>query len=233
MQTSPKTALLLGATGLVGNYLLFKLLNDARYASVRSLVRKPMHLKHRKLDERVVDFDALPDEIFTDIDDVFCCLGTTIRQAGSQEAFKKVDFQYPLDVAQKALATGAKQFLLVTALGADSRSRVFYSRVKGELEDAVTSLGYESFHSFRPSMLLGKRKEFRLGESAGKALMIALTPIFLLPGLRKYAGIQAATVASALLTIASRDQAGRHVWLSDQLQEFQEGEGSKEKRSKG
>lgn len=105
-------------------------------------------------------------------------------------------------------------------MGANPRSRVLYSRVKGELEDAVAGLGYESFHSFRPSTLLGKRKEFRLGEGAGIALMILLTPILLLPGLRKYAGIQAEKVANAMLTIANCEQAGRHVWLSDQLQEF-------------
>ncbi|MCY7352245.1 MAG: NAD(P)H-binding protein [Cytophagaceae bacterium] len=220
MDAPQKTALIVGATGLVGNYLLFKLLRDTRYDNVRSLVRRSMHLKHARLDERVVDFDNLPAEAFTGVADVFCCLGTTIRQAGSQDDFKKVDFQYPLVVAQRALAAGAKQFLLVTSLGADPRSRVFYSRVKGELEDAVAGLGYESFHSFRPSMLLGKRKEFRLGESVGKALMILLTPVFLIPGLRQYAGIQAAKVANAMLTIAKRDQAGRHIWLSDQLQEF-------------
>ncbi len=220
MDSSPKTALLLGANGLVGNYLLFKLLQDARYATVRTLVRRPMHLKHAKLDERVVDFDHLKPEDCAGVDDVFCCLGTTIRQAGSQEAFKKVDFQYPLDVAKLALNGGATQYLLVTSLGSDPKSSIFYSRVKGELEDAIAGLGYASFHVFRPSMLLGKRKEFRLGESIGKAVMILLTPILMLPGLRRYAGIQASKVASALLAVARRDQAGRHVWLSDQLQEF-------------
>lgn len=220
MDSPKKTALLVGATGLVGNYLLFKLLHDGRYATVRSLVRKPMHLKHATLDERVVDFDHLPAEVCAGVNDVFCCLGTTIRQAGSQEAFRKVDFDYPLDVAKKALAGGAKQFLLVTALGADPRSRVFYSRVKGELEDAVAGLGYEAFHAFRPSMLLGKRKEVRFGESIGKAVMMLLTPLLLLPGLRRYAGIQGGKVANAMLAIARREQAGRHVWLSDQLQEF-------------
>lgn len=220
MESSTKTALLVGATGLVGNYLLFKLLQDGRYGTVRSLVRKPMHLKHGRLDERVVNFDALKPEDCAGTDDVFCCLGTTIRQAGSQEAFKKVDFQYPLDVANLALKGGAKQYLLVTSLGADPKSRVFYSRVKGELEDAVAGLGYGSFHVFRPSMLLGKRKEFRLGESIGKAVMVLLTPVLMLPGLRRYAGIPAGKVANAMLSIAHREQAGRHIWLSDQLQEF-------------
>ena len=215
-----KTALLVGATGLVGNHLLFKLLQDGRYGTVRSLVRRPMHIKHARLDERVVDFGNLKPEDCAGADDVFCCLGTTIRQAGSQEAFRKVDFQYPLDVAQLALKGGAKQYLLVTSLGADPKSRIFYSRVKGELEDAVAGLGYESFHVFRPSMLLGKRKEMRLGEGIGKALMVVLSPLLLLPGLRRYAGIQASKVANAMLAIARREQAGRHIWLSDRLQEF-------------
>jgi uncharacterized protein YbjT (DUF2867 family) len=220
MDSSPKTALLVGATGLVGNYLLFKLLQDDRYATVRTLVRRPLHLKHAKLDERVVDFDALKPDDCVGVHDVFCCLGTTIRQAGSQEAFRKVDFDYPLAVARLALKGGARQYLLVTSLGADPKSSIFYSRVKGELEDAIGGLGYDSFHVFRPSMLLGKRKEFRLGESVGKAVMVLLTPVLMLPGLRRYAGIHAAKVANAMLAVARREQPGRHVWLSDQLQGF-------------
>lgn len=220
MTDSPKTALVLGANGLIGNYLLFKLLQSERYARVVSLVRRPLHYAHPKLEERVVDFDRLtPADVRAD--DVFCCLGTTIGKAGSQEAFRKVDYQYPLDVGRLALANGAKQYLLVSSLGASAQSSVFYSRTKGETEDALKKLGYESLHVFRPSMLLGKRKEFRLGEEVGKVVSLLLTPAFwLIPPLRKYQGIEATKVATAMLEIAKQDVRGVHVYESDVLQRY-------------
>lgn len=220
MSTSPKTALVLGATGLIGNYLLFKLLQSDRYARVVSLVRRPLHYDHPKLEERVVDFENLqPDDVRAD--DVFCCLGTTIGKAGSQEAFRKVDFQYPVDVARLAFQHGAKQYLLVSSVGADAKSRVFYSRTKGETEEALRALGYESLHVFRPSMLLGKRKEFRLGEEVGRVLGILLTPVFwLIPPLRRYQAVQASKVATAMLEIAKQDVTGVHVYESDVLQRY-------------
>jgi uncharacterized protein YbjT (DUF2867 family) len=220
MQTDSRTALLLGANGLIGNYLLFKLLQSERYSRVRILVRRPLHYSHPKLDERVVDFDHLtPDDVRAD--DVYCCLGTTIGKAGSQEAFRKVDYAYPLAVGQLARATGAHQYLLVSSVGADAGSRIFYSRTKGEIEQAIQQLGYPSVHILRPSMLRGKRKEFRLGEEVGKVLDLILTPVWwLVRPLRKYQGIEAAKVAQALLTLASQDAPGVHVHESDALQRY-------------
>lgn len=216
-----KTALIIGATGLVGNYLIFKLLQSDRYENVITLVRRPMHLKHPKLDERIVDFDNLTLQDVSGANDVFCCLGTTIRQAGSQEAFRKVDFVYPVEVGKLALQAGATQYLLVSSIGANAQSSIFYSRTKGQVEAAIGELGYRSYTVFRPATLLGKRKQFRLGEEVGKVLDFALSPLTLLiPPLRKYKGIQASKVASAMLNIADQEVPGQHILESDALQRF-------------
>ncbi|MDQ1087384.1 MULTISPECIES: oxidoreductase [unclassified Siphonobacter] len=218
---SSKTALLIGASGLVGNYLVFKLLQSDRYEKVITLVRRPMHLKHPKLDERVVDFDQLSSEDVAGADDVFCCLGTTIKQAGSKEAFRKVDLIYPVKIGKLALEAGAKQYLLVSSIGANAQSSIFYSKTKGEVEAQIAALGYPNYTIFRPSMLLGKRKQFRLGEELGKVVDLVLSPITLLvPPLRKYKGIQASKVASAMLDIASQEVPGQHIIESNDLQRY-------------
>lgn len=216
--SSSKTALLVGATGLVGNSLLFQLLNDSHYAKVITLVRRRMNLKHAKLEERIVDFDQL-NLSDCQADDVFCCLGTTIRQAGSQEAFRKVDFEYPLRVAQLAKQAGAKQFVMVTALGSDAQSGIFYNRVKGEVEKAITAVGFDTLHICRPSLLLGTRKESRFGEGIGKVFAWLLGP-FMLGSLKKYKGIQGSQVAAAMLAFAKTTQPGTHVHESDALQAY-------------
>jgi uncharacterized protein YbjT (DUF2867 family) len=149
-------------------------------------------------------------------DDVFCCLGTTIRQAGSQAAFRKVDFEYPIQLARITLQQGARQFLIVTAMGSDKSSSIFYNRVKGEVEEAVGQIGFSSYHIFRPSMLLGDRKDDRAGESVGKVVMKGLD--FLIP--KKYKAIEAVRVARAMCHIARLNVAGRHVHDSAELQDY-------------
>ncbi len=211
----------MGASGLVGNYLVFKLLQSDRYEKVITLVRKPMHLKHPKLEERVVDFDQLTPGDVAGAEDVFCCLGTTIRQAGSKEAFQKVDLVYPVQIGKLALEAGARQYLLVSSIGANAQSSIFYSKTKGEVEARIAALGYPNYTIFRPSMLLGKRKEFRLGEELGKVFDLLLSPLTLLvPPFRKYKGIQASKVASAMLDIASQEVPGQHILESDDLQRY-------------
>lgn len=213
------TALVVGANGLIGNFLVFKLLEDNYYEKVIVLVRRSLNLKHAKLEERIVDFDQLKS---TDVvaDDIFCCLGTTIRKAGSQDAFYKVDFTYPLEVAKLGLQNGAKQFLMVTALGSDSQSKIFYSRVKGQVEAAIKGLGYQTLHIFQPSILLGTRKEARLGEGIGKGIVTVIGPLMLGP-LKKYKGIQGGKVAVAMLTLAKQNLTGTYIHLSDALQAYE------------
>ncbi len=210
-----KTALLIGSTGLVGGHLLHQLLKDERYELVKTLVRKPGTIKHEKLAEEVVDFKQLEKYDLTS-NDVFCCLGTTIAVAGSQTAFRKVDYDYPLEVAKAALKKGAKQYILVSAIGADKNSKVFYSRVKGELEASISGLGYETFVSVRPSFLLGNRTEFRIGEKIGIGVAKLIEPL-MIGGLRKYRGVEAEEVAAKMLRIAHKDIPGIYFVESDEI----------------
>jgi uncharacterized protein YbjT (DUF2867 family) len=196
---APRTALLAGATGLVGTFLLERLLASISYASVELLARRDTGLAHPKLKPEIVDFARL-DERRVAADDVFCCLGTTIKQAGSQAAFRRVDYDYPVALARAAARGGAKRFLVVSALGANSASRVFYNRVKGEMEAAVRASGVPKVYVFRPSLLSGPRKESRLGEQVGLVAGALLGPL-----LGKYRPIHADLVAAAMLNAAERD----------------------------
>lgn len=198
-----RKVLVLGATGLVGCELVEGLVADESVAEVRALVRRSLErwAPTVKLRELIADFDTLDahPEWFR-VDQVFCALGTTIRKAGSREAFRRVDFDYAFAVARLAHAQGARHFLLVSAVGADARSRIFYSRVKGELEDAVRAVGYTSVTIARPSVLVGAREELRVGE----LVMKQLAPLF--PAAWK--PVQARQVASALVRAARAERPG-------------------------
>ncbi|MBK6489366.1 MAG: NAD(P)H-binding protein [Gemmatimonadetes bacterium] len=207
-----RRVLLVGATGLVGRELHALLADDPGVREVVALVRRPLPdtVRHPRLREAVVDFEALdatPD-LFA-VDQVVCALGTTIKQAGSPQAFRRVDFDYPLRVATLAHAHGARHFLLVSALGADAGSRVFYNRVKGELEDAVRALGYRAITIARPSLLEGARAEFRLGE------VLASRLAFLVPG--RWKPVHARQVARSLVRAAARDAKGVHIMENQEL----------------
>lgn len=218
-----RTACVAGGTGLVGGNLLRLLLEDPAYERVTALVRKPSPLTQPRLVQATVDFDRLEDSAKLDgSEDVFCCLGTTIRKAGSQEAFRKVDFDYPLRLARLASAAGAKRFLLVTSLGADRDSMVFYSRVKGEVEQAVAKERFEALHIFRPSVLAGDRGESRPGERVAIALMKGLSFLLLGP-LRKYRAIEAAVVAKAMVLAARSGTPGVTIHESDEIQALADG----------
>lgn len=198
-----RKVLVLGATGLVGCEIVEGLVADESVAEVRALVRRSLErwAPTVKLRELIADFDTLDahPEWFR-VDQVFCALGTTIRKAGSREAFRRVDFDYAFAVARLAHAQGARHFLLVSAVGADARSRIFYSRVKGELEDAVRAVGYTSVTIARPSVLVGAREELRVGE----LVMKQLAPLF--PAAWK--PVQARQVASALVRAARAERPG-------------------------
>ncbi len=215
-----RTALIVGATGLIGKACLYHLLDNPAYTKVIAVVRKPLAVKNHKLEQLVVDFDKLKEYQQALIaDDVYCCLGTTIKVAGSQEQFRKVDFDYPYQVAGLALKNGAEQFLLVSAMGADAASSIFYNRVKGELEKAISALGYPYFKVFRPSLLLGHRTEFRAGEQIAKVFMKGLQFLFVGP-LKKYKAIEGATVAQAMVAAALLNKRGEVIYQNDQLFEL-------------
>jgi uncharacterized protein YbjT (DUF2867 family) len=208
-------ALVAGASGLVGGHLLHLLLADAAYARVITLARRQLDARHAKLDQRVLDLGAL-DAVADPphVDDAFCCIGTTIKKAGSQDAFRRVDYDYVLAFARAAQRAGARQFLLVTALGADSTSRIFYSRVKGEIEHAVRELPFQGIQIFRPSFLMGERAEVRLAERIGVPVARVLAPLLIGP-LRRYRPIQAADVARAMLQLAKEAPRGPNVFEYD------------------
>lgn len=210
-----KTALVVGATGLVGNLLTNKLLQNDNYAIVKVLVRKPIAINHPKLEQIIVDFDNL-DATKIIADDVFCCLGTTMAKAGSKQAFYKVDFTYPYEVAKIALKNGAKQYAIVTAMGANQKSLFYYNRVKGDIETALTELKYPNLMIFRPSMILGDRQEHRGGESFGKVVMNLFD--FITP--KKYKGIEADKIANCIIQKSQENLNGKHIFESDILQDF-------------
>ncbi|HYH80265.1 MAG TPA: oxidoreductase [Longimicrobium sp.] len=212
-----RSALLLGATGLVGGHCLERLLGDKAWRRVTVLARRPLGRKHPRLTERVGDFERLEEQADAfAADDVFCCLGTTIRQAGSQEAFRRVDHDYVVRAASLAREQGARRFLLVTALGADAGSRVFYNRVKGETERDVSALGFEGVALLRPSLLLGRRSDHRTTEALAQKAAPFLAPLLRGP-LRKYRPIAGATVAAAMVRLAREGLSGVRVVESDEI----------------
>jgi uncharacterized protein YbjT (DUF2867 family) len=210
----PMTRLLLaGATGLVGEATLQRALASARVHQVVAPTRRPL-APHPKLSNPVVDFDALPaDADWWRVDAVACALGTTIRDAGSQDAFRRVDHDYPLAIARHAHAHGAKTFALVSAKGAAAGSRVFYSRVKGEVEEALAGIGFASLTLLRPGLLGGERRQHRAGEGLALRVFGALEAV--LPA--SYRIVPAPRVADALLQAALDAPPGRHVIPSERL----------------
>lgn len=216
-----RTAMIAGASGLVGGFLLQQLLAAPEYDRVVAVGRRPLDVSHPKLAQVTVEFAGL-DKVAADLrcDDAFCCLGTTIKQAGSQAAFRAVDHVAVLAFAWAARRGGAQRFFVVTALGADAQSRVFYNRVKGETEDALKVLGFPTLGIFRPSLLLGSRPEKRLGERIAAAILWLVEPV-LIGRWRKYRAIAAEVVARAMLRCSlGRPNQGVLIFLSDEIQDL-------------
>ena len=215
-----KTAIILGATGLTGTELLKQMLNDDYYKKVVLFSRESTNINHCKLTEYITDFDLLHKIKHLIIGDiVFCCLGTTIKAAGSKTAFRKVDFKYISDFAEFAKQNGLNQFYLQSSLGADSKSKNFYLKTKGETENAIRKLDFESFTIFRPSMLLGNRREFRFGETLGKLVMQFFSFLFV-GRLKLYKAIDAKQVAKAMIYESKLNKVGNFVFENDKLLDY-------------
>ena len=215
-----KIGLVIGATGLVGRELVLTLLESPEFSKVIVWVRKTTGIDHPKLSEFFPDFERLDCvPIPNKVDCIFCCLGTTIKKAKTKEAFKKVDYTYPLMLAQNAKQNQIRQFLIISAMGADESSRVFYSRTKGELELELKQLHLESLTIFRPSLLLGKREEFRLGEEL--AAMVSKVMPFLFKGpFKKYKPLKGKVVAKAMYLSALKEKKGIRIVTSDEIAEM-------------
>ncbi|HKF20013.1 MAG TPA: oxidoreductase [Candidatus Angelobacter sp.] len=218
-----KSALLLGASGLVGGFCLQALLAEPVYTRIVLLNRRELPLEpHPRLEQKIVNFENLSPADFSGADDIFCALGTTIRKAGSQEAFRRVDLEYPLAAAKLAREAGGRRFVLCSSVGANAKARNFYLRVKGELEEAVSKLGFPAFHVSRPSLLLGLRAEVRPAER----LMTTLAPLFnlaMIGGLRRYRAVPASVVGRAMVAAARNGGSGTIIHEYDSLLRLVEG----------
>lgn len=210
--------MLVGATGLVGRECLRLLLADPAIARIEVVTRRALSpdVRSPKLATHVMDFDHLNeyDDLF-DVDAIVCALGTTIRQAGSRTRFRTVDLEYPLQFGRLGRRRGCTHFLIVSALGANPQSRVFYNRVKGELEDSLRSLGYPCLTIVRPSLLLGPRAEHRLGEEVAKRVSKWLGP--LVP--RPFKPVEAHAVAVGLVRAAKEPCSGVRIIESSELEQ--------------
>jgi uncharacterized protein YbjT (DUF2867 family) len=214
--TDSRTIVLAGATGLVGGLALRRLVAGAGFDRVVALARRPLPAQPR-LETRVVDFAALDREAAVPCAAALCALGTTIKTAGSQAAFRAVDHDAVVSFARWARRGGAATFVLVSSVGADATARNFYLRVKGEAEESVAAVGFARLVVLRPSLLLGDRAERRAGEGVARKLAPAFNPL-LLGGLRRYRAIGAGDVSAAAVAAARDDAPGRLVWEYEQIQ---------------
>ncbi|MBP9583156.1 MAG: NAD(P)H-binding protein [Ignavibacterium sp.] len=203
-----KTAIVIGATGLVGSYITLKLLDDSRYSKVKVFVRNSLEVKHPKLEEHIVDFEKLDlwkDEIKGD--ELYSALGTTIKKAGSKNAQYKIDFTYQYETAKAAAKNGVKSYMLISSAGANYKSSNFYLRMKGNLDEKVQLLNFEKIRIFRPSILVGLRSEKRVGESIGIKIAGLITRI--IPALKRYKPIKASSVAEAMIVSANQNKSDK------------------------
>jgi len=214
-----KTAIVFGATGLVGSELLNNLIKDIRYRAIKVFVRRELDIEHIKIIENIVNVEK-PEE-YKDLikgDDLFICLGTTIRKAGSVERMKDIDHHLPVKIAKAALLNGVRTIAVVSSIGANQGARNYYYRIKGNMEKDLSSLDFERIVILRPSILLGKRDEFRLFESIGKGFIKAFG--FLLNGKnRKYRGIYAVDVAYTMVKEINNVN-GKDIYESDEIMEI-------------
>lgn len=215
-----KTATLIGATGLIGGELLNELLNDPYFETVKILIRRPLDITHPKLEKKLVDFSD-GDSMLVAMDNsdvIFCSIGTTQKKVkGDMAAYRKVDYDIAVNAARFCKMTGCKIFVLVSALGANSKASNFYLKLKGEVEDAVKATGVETIHVMRPSVLIGKREnENRPMERLMGGLMQALS--FLIPS--KYRAIHSITVAKAMLRLSKDNKPGFHIYEGAEMRKM-------------
>ena len=216
MKSKKKTAIILGATGLTGNILLKTLLIDERYDKIKIFTRKPIRLENKKVTEilcNLLELDSYKENFFGD--EVYCCIGTTTKKTPDKELYKKIDYGIPVSAAKLCNDNGIKTFAVMSSMGANAKSSIFYNGTKGEMEQAVLELNIENTYILRPSMIGGNRNEFRIAEKIGSILMKVLNPIFI-GTLRKYRIIDADIIANAMIELANND-VDEQIIESDQI----------------
>lgn len=215
--TAKKSALVFGATGLIGGHILRELLDSTVYAEVAVVVRREMAIKHPKLKQLFADLQSVI-EIKSHLvaDDIFCCLGTTRKKTPNLREYYRIDHDYPVTAAMLTKEKGAQAFLLVSAVGANADSSNFYLRMKGETERDVSAVGFEKLHIFRPSLLTGQRKERRWMEKFSEGLLAVFNPL-LMGGWKRYRSIPAATVARAMYQAAQTEIKGTHIYDGNEM----------------
>ena len=196
-----RSAIVIGATGLVGASLIRQLCEHEEYVSVTAITRRPLTYEHPKLDVKVKNFETISESDIEFAHEMYCCLGTTIKKAGSREVFEQVDYEYPMQFAALAKNRGIPHFLVISAMGASEKASAYYSRVKGKLEAGLIALDFPRLSIIRPSLLTGNRAEFRLGERAGGAVLKVMNPLLIGP-MKHMRSIEANQVALAMLVIA-------------------------------
>ncbi|XGC81776.1 oxidoreductase [Bdellovibrio bacteriovorus] len=214
----PTDVCLVGATGLVGHELLLILSHLGEIDTIKAVTRRPLGKVPSLVDNIILNFDKLEDYAEALKAPVFvCCLGSTIKQAGSKEAFRKVDYEYVMAFARVAEKVKAQKFLVISAMGADAESSIFYNRVKGEMERDLNELQIPQIEIFRPSLILGERKEHRKGEAFAQKISPYLNPLLVGP-FKKYRAIKATDIAKAMAIAILNFQPGIHTYKSDQIQ---------------
>jgi uncharacterized protein YbjT (DUF2867 family) len=220
-----QTAVVIGATGLIGNMVVEELLNDDAFSIVRTLTRKPLTIIHPKLQQKIVNFNDMDDykEKFGEGDIIFCCIGTTQKKVkGDKEAYKKVDYDIPVNAAQIGISRNFKKYLIVSSVGANEKSSNFYLQLKGKTENAIKEFTFRSISIFRPAQLLGKRKEYRPAEKILQPVTKFIS-LLLFGSLKKYRSINAKDVAKAMVKESKQNNPGVHYFEYTQMMQLQKG----------
>jgi uncharacterized protein YbjT (DUF2867 family) len=212
-----RKALIAGSTGLVGKNLLHQLSKSGLYTEIISIVRKPTVEELPNVKEEIVDFENLEKFAYLfNVNDIYICLGTTIKKAKTQAAFKKIDVDYPIKIAQLAASNKAQKLSVISAMGANSKSKIFYNRMKGIMEQGMINSGIDTINIYRPSLLLGKRSEFRFGEKFASVLVKPILFLFAGP-LKKYRPVAVKDVAKTMLTNCFNDTTGTNIFENDKF----------------
>lgn len=210
-------AIIAGASGLIGSNLVNILLEAPQYAEVLVIVRKELPIQHKKLVQLVINFDELDKHAAAITGHaIFSCLGTTKAQTPDKDQYRKIDHDYPLQLAQLAKQNGVEQFHVVTAIGANKNSSTFYLKLKGELEDELQKLGLKTLHIYQPAMLMGERERSRLLEKIATGVFKVIDPL-LVGGLKKYRSVKGSTVAHAMFKKSLESATGTFIYISDKI----------------